>query len=170
MSSSKASRQQYTPGHNFQCTICSPRGLLYLQHTVKLKHTCKQDADRLWAVSPPAEAALRLLLQSPAAELRVGWRVERNAPAASAHGGPVCNGAVAVRLAGASRSQLLEVLDVSFLEGTSILMRSLANIRGFCRCCFDVGNQDIRVSSSSAQGRTCRRLCLPQCALPSCCL
>jgi hypothetical protein len=63
-------------------------------------------------VTPPAEAALRRLLASQDAELRLGWRVERTAPPPSAHGGPACNGAVTVRLAGASRSQLLDVLDV----------------------------------------------------------
>jgi hypothetical protein len=39
--------------------------------------------------------------------------VERTAPPPSAHGGPLCDGAVGVRLAGASRTQLLDVLDVS---------------------------------------------------------
>lgn len=74
-----------------------------------------QDADQLWAVTPPAEAALWQLLSSHAAELRIGWRVERTAPPASAHGGPACDGSVAVRLAGASRSQLLDVLGVRLL-------------------------------------------------------
>jgi len=71
-----------------------------------------QDADRLWEVSPPAEAALRRLLESPGAELRIGWRVSRTAPPPSPHGGPVCDGSVAVPLAGLSRAHLLQVLDV----------------------------------------------------------
>lgn len=79
-----------------------------------------QDADRLWAVSPPAEAALRRLLALPGAELRIGWRVQRTAPPTSPHGGPNCDGSVAIPLAGASRMQLLDVLDVSCPETSGL--------------------------------------------------
>jgi hypothetical protein len=83
-------------------------------HILLISGPCDdQDADRLWALTPPAEAALHRQLSSHGAELRIGWRVERTAPPPSAHGGPLCDGAVAVRLAGASRTQLLDVLDVS---------------------------------------------------------
>lgn len=70
---------------------------------------CAQDSDHLWRLSPPARAALQVVLSEPAAALRLSWAVTRTAPLASGKGGPECAADVTVTLAGESRQQLLEV-------------------------------------------------------------
>lgn len=74
-----------------------------------------QDSDHLWRLSPPARAALEIVLSEPAAALHMTWTITRTAPLASGKGGPECAADVALTLAGESRQQLLEVSGQSII-------------------------------------------------------
>ena len=71
-----------------------------------------QDSDSVWSLSPPARSALLSVLHESSAALSVSWTVVRSAPPPSTHGNPICTGTAQVPLAGLSRMQLLDMLQV----------------------------------------------------------
>lgn len=64
--------------------------------------------------------------------LRLEWSIMRDAPLESSHGGPMCEGVQEARLAGATRSQLLQVLQVRSRRG--YLRLPLRTLRAFATC------------------------------------
>eukprot|EP00884_Botryococcus_braunii_P000422 jgi/Botrbrau1/10380/Bobra.146_2s0018.1 len=111
----------FTAGERRQVGLWQPNGSLpggmseaYSLSQVKLL-CAAQDSDRLWGVSEAGRAALGVALNSTMGDmyLRLEWAVVRDAPLESTHGGPVCRGVHETRLAGATRSQLVEVLQGS---------------------------------------------------------
>lgn len=88
--------------HNKPSACSSDKGILLVLLAL-------QDSDSLWRLSPPARAALSVVLNEPAAALRMSWSIMRTGPLASGKGGPECTADVTVTLAGESRQQLLEV-------------------------------------------------------------
>ena len=66
----------------------------------------------MWSLSPPARGALLSVLHESSAALSVSWTVVRSAPPPSTHGNPICTGTAQVPLAGLSRMQLLDMLEV----------------------------------------------------------
>lgn len=73
-----------------------------------------------WMATPPARRALASVLAGEGAAILFSWTVVRNAPATSAHGGPLCQGGALVPLALQSRLEIIDVLQVSRLPVNTV--------------------------------------------------
>ncbi len=72
-----------------------------------------QDSDRFWHVPPPSADALEHVLGQEEVVAAFTWSVLRSNPALSSHGGPLCHGTTNVTLSPQSRSEVLDILQVS---------------------------------------------------------
>ena len=75
-----------------------------------------QDSDRFWHVPPPAAEALEHVLRKEEVVVAFAWSILRSNPAVSSHGGPLCHGTTNVTLSPQSRSEVLDILQVSGLD------------------------------------------------------
>ena len=128
-----------------------------------------QDSDSVWSLSPPARDALLSVLHESSAALSVSWTVVRSAPPPSTHGNPICTGTAQVPLAGLSRMQLLDMLQVrTDSQSSPQVLASIAHGNHCCCKCTLLLASIVQGDHAAASTLLCLNPELPSCCEPNC--